>query len=306
LGAVVQIRVTTLKTLKNISVLVCDESFHVRRLVTDVLGSAGIERVHQSATGDDLLRAVAELHPRIIITSSRIPGVSGLEFARRIRKGISNVPRETSIIVMTDTPTQKFLSAAREAGVDEMLVRPFNGTALLARVEAVLLRPRRFVESVNYVGPCRRRRMIEDYEGPLRRFTDPLADVGAEPWEAETNRELVRLCVKRISELSTDLSPGDRRKLREIYSAVRDTEQLADEVTDQAMGDAARSLGRYIQAIGGSGVVDPEVLTTHIDAMQKLGVMGAAILAEREQLVRGLIAVVDKRLGRKQDEFAAA
>jgi hypothetical protein len=147
--------------------------------------------------------------------------------------------------------------------------------------------------------------MMEDYGGPLRRFTDPLEDTDKPLWEADSNRELVRTCVTRISELAADLSPGDRRKLREVYTAVRDTEQLADDVRDQFMGDAARSLARYITAIGGSGAVDPEVLTTHIDALQKLCVLGSQFQGEREELVKGLVAVVDKRLGRKQAEPGA-
>jgi DNA-binding response OmpR family regulator len=281
-----------------IQFLVCDENAHTRRLVSDVLAGAGFERVRFARDGVEMVKFALELHPRIIITTSRIPGLSGLDFTRMIRAGYGPINRATSIIVMTDTPTQKFLDAARAAGVDEMLVRPFTGAALLARVEAVLIRPRRFVESVNYVGPCRRRRMIEDYGGQLRRFTDPLEETGKMIWEAATNRELVRNCVTNISELTDDLTPGDRRKLREIYAAVRDAEQLCDEVRDQFMGDAARSLARYITAIGGSGAVDPEVMSTHIDAMQKLAHLGSQHSVEREELVKGLVAVVDKRLGR--------
>jgi DNA-binding response OmpR family regulator len=279
--------------------LVCDENAHTRRLVADVLASAGFERVQFARDGVELVKFALELHPRIVITTSRIPGLSGLDFTRMIRAGYGSINRATSIIVMTDTPTQKFLDASRAAGVDEMLVRPFNGSALMARVEAVLLRPRRFIESLNYVGPCRRRRMLDDYDGPLRRFTDPLEDVGKAPWEAATNRELVRNCVTKISELTDDLTPGDRRKLREIYAAVRDAEQLCDDVRDQSMGDAARSLGRYITAIGGSGAVDPEVMSTHIDAMQQLSHLGSEHGDAREELVKGLVAVVDKRLGRQ-------
>lgn len=283
--------------------VVCDENFHTRRLVADVLGGAGFERVEFANDGKELLALTVEFQPRVAITSSRVPGLSGLEYTRIIRAGYKNVNRSLSIIVMTDTPTQKFIDAARLSGVDEMLVRPFNGQALLARVEAVLLRPRRFVESVNYTGPCRRRRMMNEYDGPMRRFTDPF-EVEKPLWEAESNRDLVRQCVTRISELAVTLTPGDRRKLRDVYAAVRDTEQLADDVRDQAMGDAARSLARYITAVGGAGAVDPEVLTTHIDAMQKLGFLGSENSAEREELVRGLVAVVDKRLGRKPGETA--
>ncbi len=284
---------------KSLQFLICDENPYARRLATEVLANAGFEKVQHAADGVELLKLTVEFQPRIVLTTSRVPGLSGLEFTRMIRGGYKGVNRALAIIVMTDTPTQKFIDAAREAGADELLVRPFTGQAVLARVEAVLLRPRRFVESVNYVGPCRRRRMLEEYEGPRRRFTDPLESMEKPLWENEANRDLVCKCVTRISELASELTPGDRRKLREIYAAVRDTEQLADDVRDQFMGDAARSLGRYITAIGGAGAIDQEVLSTHIDALQKLGVLGSQYQVEREELVLGLVKVVDKRLGRE-------
>ena len=216
---------------KQIQFLICDDNMHTRRMVADVLAGAGFEKVQFATGGAELLKLTIEFLPRIVITSSRVPELSGLEYTRLIRGGYGTVNRALSVIVMTDTPTQKFLDASRAAGVDEMLVRQ---------------------------------------------------------------------CVTRISELSVGLTPGDRRKLREIYAAVRDAEQLADDVRDQSMGDAARSLARYIMAIGGAGVIDPEVVTTHIDAMQKLGYMTGAHMTEREMLVQGLVAVVDKRLGRKE------
>jgi two-component system chemotaxis response regulator CheY len=279
-------------------IVVCDDNSFTRRLVGDVLSANGFEWVVFANDGAELLKLTVGYKPRVVFTSSRIPAMSGLEYTRMIRAGYRDVNRATSIIIMTDTPTQKFIDAARESGVDEMLVRPFNAGSLLARLEAVLLRPRRFVESVAYVGPCRRRRMLEDYGGEMRRFTDPIESMEKPLWEAESNRALVRTCVSRISELAAQLSPGDRRKLREVYAAVRETEQLADDMRDQSLGDASRSLARYISAIGGAGAIDHEVLSTHLDAMQKLVLLGSEYGAAREELVTGLVKVVDKRLGR--------
>jgi DNA-binding response OmpR family regulator len=280
-------------------IIVCDDNLYARRLVADVLAGAGLDNCGYAHDGLSLLRVTEEMQPSIIVTSSRIPGVSGLEFTRKVRAGHGNIKRNLSIIVMTSSPTTKFLEASRDAGVDEMLVRPFSGAALLARVQAVMLRPRRLIESANYVGPCRRRRMIEDFGGTLRRFTDPLAEMGGELWEAETNRELVRECITKVSALSRDLTPGDRQKLREAYQAVSDTEQMADDMRDKAMGDAARSLSRYIAGMGASAPVDPDVFRTHLDAMQQLAHLDSTQTQVREKLVTGLVAVVDKRLLKK-------
>jgi DNA-binding response OmpR family regulator len=279
--------------------LVCDDNYYTRRLVSDVLVGAGYFNVEFAVDGNELLERTASLRPAVVITTSRVPGLSGLEYTRMVRNGYRNAKRSTPIIVMTDTPTDKFLSAARNSGVDEMLVRPFTGTALLERVDAALHRQRPFIESVSYVGPCRRRRADENYQGPRRRFSDQVQDEQSPPWETEDNRELTRRSVRKISEVAHGLTPGDSKRLRDVFVAVNDTEKLADMLSDTALCEAARSLMRYINAVGASGDVDPAVLRTHVDAMIQLGVLNSSYSAERAQLVKGLVAVVDKRLGRK-------
>jgi len=283
----------------NFHIVVADAASHTRNLVADVLRSLGYYSILHARDGKELLEMVIEYEPKIVVTTSRLPELSGLEFTRLVRAGHKNVSRLLSIIVMTDTPTKAFLDAAQASGVDEMLVRPFTAQAMQVRIRAVIERPRPFIDSAVYVGPCRRRRMVEDYVGPRRRFVDPTDDMpGASPWESETNRQAVRSCVTKLSELSLGLTPGDRSKLRAIYSATKETEGIADETKDAMMGAAARSLGRYIMAIGATGVPDPEVMSTHIDAMHTLGILSGSQHKEREFLVAGLVRVVDKKLGR--------
>ncbi|NWG54458.1 MAG: response regulator transcription factor [Hydrogenophilaceae bacterium] len=279
--------------------LICDDNAYVRRLVADVLIGGGFGRHAFAQTGDELLEATHALQPRVVVTSSRVPGLSGLAYTRLIRAGYKNVSRTLSIIVMTNTPTVAFMDAARDAGVDEMLVRPFTAQALLDRVDAVLARPRRFVESLVYTGPCRRRRMIDPNATPRRRLCDPLEAREAQEEAAATSRELVRKSIAKIGALAAGLTQIDRAKLREIYAAVGDTERFANEARDEATGDAARSLLRYIRATGAGAPADPDVFRAHIDAMQKLAGLRPEHHDIREEVVRGLVAIVDKRLKRK-------
>lgn len=279
--------------------LIADPDSYSRNLLAEILRAAGYFAISHARDGKELLQKTAELRPRVVFTTSRIAEISGLEFTRMIRAGYQDVSRQTAIIVMTDTPTKAFLEAAQKSGADEMLARPFSSQAVMIRVKSVLERPREFVDSVVYIGPCRRRRMIEDYQGPRRRFTDPIDEEAAlAEWEKESNRAIVQACVRKISELAIDLSPDDRRKLREIYFATKHVEDVADSLKDRMMGDAARSLGRYLSAVGASGHVDKEVLITHIDAMHTLGILGSKHHGEREGLIKGLQQVVDKKLTR--------
>ncbi len=293
------------RSQKNMRVVIADGSSSVLRLLTEVLRGVGVDRIYTARGGRELVQHTIEYLPDLVITTSRLPEISGLDFTRRVRMGLGNVRRDLPIIVMTDTATKGFLDAAMASGVDEMLVRPFTGEAVLDRINAVLHSKREFVDSATYVGPCRRRRPREDYSGPMRRFMDPVNDMpGAPLWENETHRQAVRSCVQRISESMTQLTADDRQKLRQVYTTVKETEGLAEESRDEALGAAARSLGRYIMAIGAGGVLDEETVRTHIDAMHSLSLLGSAEYAERERLVEGLSRIVDKKLGRRVDVAA--
>ena len=276
-------------------IIVADPSRQARSLIGDVLRGAGYMTLAPASTQDELLKLTEQCQPRIILMSAQFPGLSGLEFTRTIREGLNFVPREMSIILTVSAPTKSFLDAAQEIGVDELVVLPFTAQSLILRIRSVIERPRPFVDSISYVGPSRRRRMVDDYRGPLRRFIDPVE--GAALWESESNRSAVRLCVQKISEFGSVLTTGDRHKLREIYNSAMQTETLASQLKDEALGAAARSLGRYIVAVGAAGTPDPEVISTHIEAMHSLGVLTSVQHEERQEVIEGLRRIVQQKLG---------
>lgn len=283
-----------LDKLRTASIVLAEDNTHARRLLMDVLRAEGFTNVVPVGVAPELLGQLASFPPRVVIISEEFEGLSASSFTKLVRAGYRDINRSLSIIATSRSMTPAMLETLRKAGVDEALAQPFSSGALLLRLEAVVLRPRRFIDSANYRGPCRRRKMLEEYGGPLRRLSDP--DDAQEPWEAESNRALARLCVEKIANLTKGLTDIDRRKMREIYAATQDTEQLADDIQDVSLGDASRSLNRYIMGIGATGQVDPEVVRTHLDAMQTLSMLGAHHAKEREQIANGLKAIVDKRL----------
>lgn len=280
---------------RKVLIVVAEELPAARNLVVEVLRGAGFEDIMHADRGSRLLEIVEDHAPRIVITASRLPELSGLAFTRMIRWGYKNTPRHLSIIAMTNTPTEAFLEAAQASGVDEMLVRPFAAEAVLLRIRAVLDHPRAFIDGAEYVGPCRRRRRIQTYSGPMRRFVDDTDD--AQPWEYEPSRVAVRKCIQKISESITSLSAGDRRKLQQIFNMVRGSAGIVDETRDATLASAARSLGRYILAIEANGAPDTETITMHIDAMHAIGRSLPSQHDARQSVIDGLIRIVNKKLG---------
>lgn len=278
-------------------IVVADASRHARGMICDVLRNGGFTDMLQAANSEELLQLVEQSRPGIVVMPAAFPELSGLAFTRRIRNGYNFVPREMSIILTTNAPTKSFLEGTREIGVDEVVVLPFTAQSLLTRIRSVIERPRPFVDCAVYVGPCRRRRMLQDYRGPKRRIEDPVEETNTGSlWEGETNRSAVRLCVQKISEFGALLTADNRLKLRHIYNSVMQIETRSSQEGDEALGAAARSLGRYLEAVSVGGQPAQDVVTTHIDAMHTFCTLVDVGHEQRHQVIAGLERVVQRRL----------
>lgn len=283
-------------------ILVADAARQTRATISDLLRSAGHRDLVQAGSEAELRNLVDQHRPRIVIMAANFPGVSGLTFAKQIRSGYNFVPRETSVILTTAAPTRSFLEAARAVGVDEVVAVPFTTQALMARTRSVIERPRPFVDCATYVGPCRRRVMLQDYRGPLRRAEDPAQAAPAGPlWSAEGNRAAVRLCVQKMSEYRSRLEAEQHNKLREVYLSVMKLETRVEQDADAALGDAARSFGRYFSTLSAGQWPDLDILNTHIEALHSLAVVKEIGDAQRLALVGDLHMRVAAVLPATQD-----
>jgi two-component system phosphate regulon response regulator PhoB len=82
--------------------------------------------------------AIAEQVPDLILLDWMLPGTSGLELARRMRK--EELSREIPIIMLTARGEEMDRVNGLEAGVDDYVVKPFSTRELIARIKAVLRR----------------------------------------------------------------------------------------------------------------------------------------------------------------------
>lgn len=276
--------------------IVCDPRHHTRSLVAGVLSHFS-PTVHFAACGSELLDATLMFAPDLVVTTSRIPHVSGLEFARLVRSGHQGVDRELGIIVMSHTATSKLLAAARDSGVDEVLVCPFTGAALLGKVNAAMQRRRPFVESTDYVGPSRRRRDVNGRQ-VSRRLTDATDGEHHAPWKTEHYRNFTQFHANVLAELRVELSTRDRTAVRKMLDTSKTLANIAGSCSDQSLRDAANSLCRYLEGVGASGQLDSDAINVHVDALVRMSALGFGDDVERQRLSQGLSVVVDQRLAR--------
>ena len=76
--------------------------------------------------------------PSLIILDLMLPGMSGLELCRRLRR--EPVTRRTPIIMLTARAAEADKIAGLEIGADDYIIKPFSVKEVLARVRAVLRR----------------------------------------------------------------------------------------------------------------------------------------------------------------------
>jgi DNA-binding response OmpR family regulator len=91
-------------------------------------------------SGEKGLRlALDEKHPpSLIILDLMLPGMSGMELCRRLRR--ESVTEKTPIIMLTAKAAEIDKIAGLELGADDYIVKPFSVKEVMARVRAVLRR----------------------------------------------------------------------------------------------------------------------------------------------------------------------
>lgn len=115
-------------------ILVVDDDAKIRSVLGRGLRFEGYD-VQLAADGQEALRIARAAPIDLVILDVMLPGMDGLEIARRLRRGMS-VP----ILMLTARDAVPDRIAGLDSGADDYLIKPFDFEELLARVRALLRR----------------------------------------------------------------------------------------------------------------------------------------------------------------------
>jgi len=116
------------------SALIVDDDPFIRRLIATTLDDIAGFVLHQAGDGRQALECAARLQPAVVFLDMHMPHLDGLATCRALREAAST--REATIVMLTAAGAQAE-AAAREAGADHFLTKPFSPLDLLRLVDAL-------------------------------------------------------------------------------------------------------------------------------------------------------------------------
>jgi two-component system, chemotaxis family, chemotaxis protein CheY len=158
--------------LSALTVLVVDDNRHMRQLVRGMLRAFGVTDVHEAGGAAQAFAVLHGVPIDIAIVDHMLSPVDGLAFVRELRCADDSPNPMLPVIIMTAHATREMVSTARDAGINEFLAKPVAPKPLAQRLWSIIARPRVFVRTSVYFGPCRRRHAPGEWQGDNRRTSE--------------------------------------------------------------------------------------------------------------------------------------
>jgi len=147
--------------LSKLKFLVIDDNAFMRSIMRRVLSALEVDEVRDANDGEAAMKVLDSYAPDIIIADWQMQPMDGLEFTRKIRRDDDSPNPFIPVIMVSGYGEMSRIIQARDAGVNEYVVKPFSAATLFSRIQAVIERPRAFVRVKDYFGPDRRRRAMD-------------------------------------------------------------------------------------------------------------------------------------------------
>ncbi|MCY4199736.1 MAG: phosphate regulon transcriptional regulator PhoB [Gammaproteobacteria bacterium] len=122
----------------SVKVMLVEDEADIREMLALSFMRAGLEVVEAETAEECLQKIEQNVLPDVMIIDWMLPGMSGIELVRRVRK--DTLVKETPIIMLTARGEEVDKLKSFEVGVDDYVTKPFSPRELNARVTALMRR----------------------------------------------------------------------------------------------------------------------------------------------------------------------
>lgn len=120
----------------NMNVLIVDDYATMLRIIKNLLKQLNFTNVDEASNGQQALEMMQLKSYGLVISDWNMQPMTGLELLKEVRK--SDTLKATPFIMITAESKTENVVAAKEAGVSNYIVKPFNADTLKGKIASVL------------------------------------------------------------------------------------------------------------------------------------------------------------------------
>lgn len=221
------------------TILVVDDDVNLVELVRDYLQREGYQ-VLVAGDGPTALTLAQAHQPDLVVLDVMLPGLDGIEVCRRLRQF-----SDAYVLMLTARAEEIDTIVGLTVGADEYVTKPFSPRELVARVKALLRRPRTGARA-------------DPAPPPVRRFGDLVLD--EDRHEVSRQGTVVPLTAREFTLLATMAAhPGRVFTRDQLLERVWGDAYYDDHVVDVHVGNLRKKIEddpahpRFIETVRGVG-----------------------------------------------------
>ena len=121
---------------KNLPILIVDDYKTMLRIVRNLLKQVGFDNVEEATDGSSALAKLRESRFGLVISDWNMEPMTGLQLLREVRAD-SKLAAIPFIMITAESKTENVI-AAKQAGVNNYIVKPFNADTLKQKIQSVI------------------------------------------------------------------------------------------------------------------------------------------------------------------------
>lgn len=123
-------------TILNSKILVVDDYATMVRIIEKLLQQIGFSDIETASNGQEALEKIEVTDFDLVISDWNMEPMTGIELLKEVRTSIDRT--DLPFIMVTAESKPENVIAAKDAGVSNYIVKPFNAETLRVKIESVL------------------------------------------------------------------------------------------------------------------------------------------------------------------------
>lgn len=121
---------------KNMPILIVDDYKTMLRIIRNLLKQLGFTNVDEAMDGGEALTKLRSAEFELVISDWNMDPMTGLQLLKEVRAD-NNLKKTPFIMITAESKTENVV-AAKEAGVNNYIVKPFNAATLRTKLSSVI------------------------------------------------------------------------------------------------------------------------------------------------------------------------